>query len=118
MNSSAPSSPISFGEWIRGRREALGELLRTVAAAADMDPSHLGKVERGERLPTRDQTERLARILKVDLEDLRARFAVAQLRRDWEDHPETVLRAAWMVQEEAAAYFVNKSVSNRSRTGK
>src|ERR1022692_3054708 len=38
--SNGPSS-VAFGEWLRQLREQKGELLREVAAAAEMDVAHL-----------------------------------------------------------------------------
>lgn len=56
----------SFGEYIRGLREAEGLPLRKIAAQLDIDPSLLGKIERNERQPTKRQIKKLAEIFKQD----------------------------------------------------
>lgn len=61
-----------FGDFVRGRREALrgkdrGYSLRKVAERIGVQPSYLSKVERGEVSPPSEETVlRLARELEVD----------------------------------------------------
>lgn len=56
----------TFGEYIRGLRESAGLPLRKVAAQLDIDPSLLGKIERNDRQPTKDQIKKLAKIFYQD----------------------------------------------------
>ena len=56
----------SFGEYIRGLREAEGLPLRKIAAQLDIDPSLLGKIERNERQPTKGQIKKIAEIFNQD----------------------------------------------------
>ncbi len=56
----------SFGEYIRGLREAVGLPLRKIAAQLDIDPSLLGKIERNERQPTKGQIKKIAEIFNQD----------------------------------------------------
>jgi transcriptional regulator with XRE-family HTH domain len=102
------ASPAGFGAWLRRLREAKGALLRVMAAAADMDPSHLGKAERGERLPTLEQAIGLAGFLGVDESEMRSRFYAAKVWLACDGDPANVVGAAPRVQEHAAAYLVNK----------
>lgn len=44
--------------------------MRQVAAATDVDTSMISKFENGDRLPTREQIEKLALILKVSEDEL------------------------------------------------
>lgn len=60
----------TFGELIRSLREARGMLLREVAAALQIDPSLLSRIETGEKRATRDQVIQLAKILKADENEL------------------------------------------------
>jgi len=53
----------TFGEYIRGLRENSGQPIRKIAAQLDIDPSLLGKIERNEREPTKEQIKKLAVIL-------------------------------------------------------
>lgn len=52
----------TFGEYIRELREEAGLPLRKIAAQLDIDPSLLGKIERNNRQPTKDQIKKLAQI--------------------------------------------------------
>lgn len=45
----------SFGQKIRSLRESQGLLLRQVAAAIEIDQALLSKIERGERIATKNQ---------------------------------------------------------------
>lgn len=56
----------TIGETIRELRESSGLLLREVAAKTEMDTALLSKVERGERLPTREQVLKLSHLFKAD----------------------------------------------------
>lgn len=57
---------LTFGEFIRELRENLKLPLRKIAAELDIDPSLLGKIERNERHPTKEQIKRLAQIFNQD----------------------------------------------------
>lgn len=102
-----PFSPQGFGHWLRGLREAKGELQRGLASAADMDSSHLGKIERGERLPTDAQALAFARFLDVAEADMRARLVAAKVMQVCGGDAVLAHSAASLVQEAAAPHLVN-----------
>lgn len=56
----------TFGEYIRQLREKTGLPLRKVAAQLDIDPSILGKIERNDRQPSKEQIKKLAVIFDQD----------------------------------------------------
>ncbi|WP_294297611.1 helix-turn-helix transcriptional regulator [uncultured Chryseobacterium sp.] len=60
----------SFGEHIRKLREDSGLPLRKVAAALDIDPSTLSKIERGERSANKDMLNPLANLFHEDQDEL------------------------------------------------
>lgn len=60
----------SFGEHIRTLRENYGLPLRKVAAALDIDPSTLSKIERGERFANKGMIPILAELFKENKETL------------------------------------------------
>lgn len=60
----------SFGEHIRHLREQSGLPLRKVAAALDIDPSTLSKIERGERTANKGMIPILADLFSEDREKL------------------------------------------------
>ena len=57
---------ISFGEYIRNLREQTGLPIRKIAAQINIDPSVLGKIERNERQPTKEQITSIAKIFNQD----------------------------------------------------
>ena len=67
----------SLGKRLRDLRKARGQPLRVVAAAIEVDSSLLSKIEHGERLPTKQQLEKLAKYFDVPLEELIAQ-AIAE----------------------------------------
>ena len=60
----------NFGSKLKTLRSKQGLLMRQVAAATDVDTSMISKFENGDRLPTREQIEKLALILKVSEDEL------------------------------------------------
>lgn len=59
-----------FGTVIREQRKAKGLLLRQLAAALDMDPAILSKIERGERKARREQVRIFAHLLDLNTDEL------------------------------------------------
>ena len=51
---------LTFGEYIRALREDAGLPLRKIAAQLDIDPSLLGKIERNDRQPSKEQIKKIA----------------------------------------------------------
>ncbi len=70
---------LTFGEYIRGLRESAGLPLRKVAAQLDIDPSLLGKIERNDRQPTKEQIKKLARIFEQKEEYLLSEYLSDQI---------------------------------------
>lgn len=73
----------SFGEYLRNRREQLGLPLRKVAAELDIDTSILSKIERGERVATKEMLSTLAKILKVSVKEMEIAFIKATILSDF-----------------------------------
>ena len=64
----------SFGEYLRNRREKLGLPLRKVAAELDIDTSILSKIERSERVATKEMLPTLAKTLAVQEKEIQIEF--------------------------------------------
>jgi transcriptional regulator with XRE-family HTH domain len=64
----------SFGEYLRSRREQLGLPLRKVAAELDIDTSILSKIERNERVATKEMLSILSRTLDIPEKELQIEF--------------------------------------------
>ncbi len=72
----------SFGEYLRNRREKLGLPLRKVAAELDIDTSILSKIERSERVATKEMLPILAKTLEIQEKDLEIEFIKAFILSD------------------------------------
>jgi transcriptional regulator with XRE-family HTH domain len=64
----------SFGEYLRNRREQLGLPLRKVAAELDIDTSILSKIERSERVATKEMLPTLAKTLEIQDREIQIEF--------------------------------------------
>jgi transcriptional regulator with XRE-family HTH domain len=60
----------SFGEYLRSRQEQLGFPLRKVAAELDIETSILSKIERSERLATKEMLPTLAKTLEIQEKEI------------------------------------------------
>jgi transcriptional regulator with XRE-family HTH domain len=72
----------SFGEYLRNRREQLGLPLRKVAAELDIDTSILSKIERSERVATKEMLPTLAKTLEVQVKEIEIEFIKAFILSD------------------------------------
>ena len=88
---------------MRQLREQRGLPLREVADAARMDLAHLQKIELGQRLPTEQQTGRLARFFKLDETDTHARRIAEKFQHEFAEHP-AAKEAIGILAEEAGVY--------------
>ena len=87
-------------------------MLRTVAAAADMDQASLSKIELGQRFPTEEQTKMLAKFFGVDETEALARRMASKFQHDGERTPGAVLKAVQILAEEAGIYRTTKGTKN------
>lgn len=60
----------SFGETVRDLRENKGLLLRQVAAFLEVDTAFLSKMERNEKKASRQQVQKLAKVLETTEKEL------------------------------------------------
>ena len=72
LSSKRKAGRKSLGQLIRAAREALGESQVNVAAAAGISQGYLSQLESDEREPTLSIAARLARALRMSLEELAA----------------------------------------------
>lgn len=76
-------SNVTFGNYIRKRREEKELPLRKVAAHLDIDTSTLSKVERGERPASPDYLKPLAEILELDLKEVQTTYIADKINKDF-----------------------------------
>jgi len=98
-------------ELIRELREKNGLFLRQVAAEIEIDQALLSKIERGERMPTKDQIVRLAKFYKVDLDETLITFFSDKLVYEVQD--EDVALKAMQVAEKKISYLNKKKQNGR-----
>ena len=86
----------TVGQIIRNKREALGLLLRQVAAYLDIDQAILSKIERNERKPSKENINRLAKILKFEKDELMIQYMSDKIAYEIadEDCADRVLKVA------------------------
>ncbi len=74
----------SLGTWLRELREARNLTLSEVAAATGpMDQSTLGKIERGDKVPTAAQASKLAAFFEVPVAEIESRRIEETIRRKY-----------------------------------
>ena len=73
----------SFGEYLRELREAKGMPLRKVAAELDIDTSILSKIERNERMATKEMIPIFANVLETTEKEMQIRFLKFMVIRDY-----------------------------------
>lgn len=69
----------TFGEQVRTLREEANFSLREVAEKIGIDTSLLGKIERNERQPTKEQIKQVAIFFKLDEKDLLKEYLSDQI---------------------------------------
>jgi transcriptional regulator with XRE-family HTH domain len=82
----------SLAELVRDLRERNGLLLREVAAKIEIDQALLSKIERGERMPTKEQVLRLAKFYNVNPDEFLIAFFSDKLVYELQNE-EVALRA-------------------------
>jgi len=68
MNNGAKGK--NFGRLIRQQRAMIPLTLQELAIQSGISPSHLGRVERGERFPSASILQKIAKPLKIDVNGL------------------------------------------------
>ncbi len=95
-----------FGNRIRILREGQKLLLRQVAPLLDMDTALLSKIERGERQAKKETVLKIAKILKIESDELLTLWLADQIYDVVKDE-DNALKAI-MVAEDSVKYLTNK----------
>jgi len=98
----------SFGEYIRKLREDLNLPIRKVASKLDIDPSTLGKIERGERSANKEMIPILANLFGIEEKTLGLILFSDKIAYQiiGEENSNEILKVA----EEKIQYLKNKNV--------
>ena len=95
----------TIGTILRELRESKGLLLREVGAKLSLDPTILSKVERDERMPTKEQVKALSKFYKEQKNEIIIAWLSDKLVYEVQD--EKFALQAMQVAEEKIKYSVN-----------
>jgi transcriptional regulator with XRE-family HTH domain len=82
-----PTNKPSLAVIFRRKREEKGLLIRQVAAVTEMDQALVSRIENGDRLPTREQLNKLAGLYDLDLKETYSAWLAERMVRDYGDEP-------------------------------
>ena len=105
MSSQNKSIMDTLGYRIRNLRESQDLLLRQVASAIEIDQALLSKIERSERIATKNQIIALASFFKIDERELLTIWLGEKIAIEIKD--EDVAQDALKVAEETIQYLRN-----------
>jgi len=60
-----PSEPLTFGGYVKARREALGKSTRGLAAELEMGPAYLNDIEKGNRYAPEKYLAGMVEVLQI-----------------------------------------------------
>ena len=78
---------LSLGSIFRRKREEKGLLVRQVAAVTEMDQAIISRIENGERLPTKDQLNKLAGLYGLEINEIYSDWLAEKMLRDYGNEP-------------------------------
>jgi transcriptional regulator with XRE-family HTH domain len=94
---------MDFGEKLKSVRADRKETLHMVAMGTNIDMTLLSKFERGERLPTNDQIQRLAGHFDLDEKQLAVEATAGKILTEY-GYNEITYGAAMYIQERIEEY--------------
>src|SRR2546430_4990285 len=98
--STTPAASSSFAEWLRSSREQRSLVLRDVAEATRLDFTLLSRFETGQRIPTEEQADQLAKFFKSNAKEAHALRIAGQFRKKFADHPAARAAIIRLAEEE------------------
>ena len=72
---------MTFGEYIKQKREALGWTQPEAARQAGIEQSYLSKLETGKSLPSEEIFSKLAAVYDIDADEMTALFSLSEVNR-------------------------------------
>lgn len=108
----------TLGQRIRERREELDLSLREFAKQLGCSPPFVSDVEYGRRFPSSDMLGEMARVLKLDIEELKAhdpRPPLDEIRRMAERDPRYAMAFRTLVEKNYTADELQRLVSSKRK---
>lgn len=87
MSTTSSASATTFSQWLRSCREQRTLVLRDVAEKTGLDFTLLSRIETGERIPTEEQADTLAKFFRADKTEAHALRIAGQFRKKFAAHP-------------------------------
>lgn len=94
---------MSIGNYLKSLRTEQNKTLHQVAVGTNIDATLLSKIERGTRLATDEQLQKLALYYNVPLEDFQSKAIAEKIIKEYGLN-ETTAQALNLVQEEFVIY--------------
>ena len=94
---------MDLGEKIKSLRMEKDATLHEVSMGTDIDMTLLSKIERGERLPTKEQVKKIAKYYNFDFEKLTIELTAAKIINEYGINDITY-QAANLVKETISTY--------------
>jgi len=104
---------MEFGEKIRNMRTDRKETLHRVAMGTDIDMTLLSKFERGERLPTYEQVQRIAGYFGIDEKQLAVEATAGKILTEF-GYNDITYGAAMYVQEEMRKFYAEGALGREN----
>jgi transcriptional regulator with XRE-family HTH domain len=86
-NMSEQSNKPPLGTLFRQKREEKGLLIRQAAAVTELDQAIISRIENCERIPTREQVQKLAGLYNLDIKETMSAWLAEKMIRDYGDEP-------------------------------
>lgn len=102
-----------LGHYLRELRKERNETLHQVSMGTDIDSPMISKIERGERLPTLEQLNRLCKYFNVTETELKVIYTAEKIIKEYGIN-ETTFDAVRMVAEQINPYLI-RIKQNESR---
>ena len=100
-------SNSELGQYIRNLRTEKKETLHDVSKGTDIDSPLLSKIERGVRLPTDEQINKISEYFKLDESDLKVMVMAEKIIKDYGIN-DTTYDAVRKVEEQIIPYLTGK----------
>src|SRR5437667_8732350 len=111
MSTTSPPKASRFSQWLRTCREQRGLVLRDVADKTGLDFTLLSRFETGERIPTEQHANVLAKFFKTDKTEPHAMRIAEQFRKKFSKHPAVRAAILRLAEEEGIYNFRRKGAS-------
>ncbi len=101
------NSNSELGQRLRSIRTKMKLTLHQVSKEVDVDSPMLSKIERGERLPTIEQLQRLCKFFKISEADLKVLHTAEKIIKEYGAN-DTTYEAVNLVREQITPYLIKR----------